>query len=76
MTDYTTTLRWSGNFLLIIGYGILLYAGPKLGLVLKLFGGALLLPSFYRHKMWVGIAIAAFFAALEGSKLIQLLLTK
>ena len=76
MNDHTTTLRWAGNFLLIIGYGILLYADPKLGLVLKLIGGALLLPSFYLHKMWDGIAIATFFAALEGSKLIQLLLTK
>jgi hypothetical protein len=76
MTDCTTTLRWAGNFLLIIGYGILLYADPKLGLVLKLIGGALLLPSFYRHKMWDGIGIAAFFAAMEGYKLVQLLITK
>ena len=76
MTDRTATLRWAGNFLLIIGYGILLYFDVKSGLVLKLIGGSLLIPSFHRHKMWDGIAITSFFAALEGSKLIQLLLTK
>jgi hypothetical protein len=76
MTDHTAPLRWAGNFLLIIGYGILLYVDAKLGLVLKLIGGSLLIPSFYRHKMWDGIAIAAFFATLEGGKLIQLSLSK
>jgi hypothetical protein len=72
----TTFLRWIGNGFLIIGYGVLLYFNVKLGLMLKLIGGALLFPSFYRLKMWDTIAISVFFAVLEGSKLIQLLSTK
>ena len=72
----TTILRWIGNGFLIIGYGTLLYVDVKLGLLLKLVGGSLLVPSFYRLKMWDTIAISVFFAVLEGSKLIQLLTTK
>jgi hypothetical protein len=72
MNNYATILRWLGNFLLIIGYVILLYNDIKVGLAVKFIGGLLCIPSFIKLKLWDALVIVGFFAIIEGTKLIHL----
>jgi hypothetical protein len=70
--DKTTILRYVGNALLITGYYILLWGDEKLGLIIKLIAGVLLLPSFVYFKMWDSVTICGFYAFLEITRLIHL----
>ena len=70
--DKTTILRYVGNALLITGYYILLWGDERLGLIIKLIAGVLLLPSFVYFKMWDSVTICGFYAFIEIARLIHL----
>jgi hypothetical protein len=70
-----TILRYIGNLLLMIGYYILLWGDPKLGLLIKCTGGFLIIPSFIYLKMWDSLLICGFYTFIEISKIIQLFLS-
>jgi hypothetical protein len=70
--DSATILRYFGNSFLIIGYYILLWGDEKFGLVIKLIGGLLLVPSFFIFKMWDALILCGFYAVIELSRLIHL----
>jgi hypothetical protein len=73
--DKTTILRYVGNALLITGYYILLWGDERLGLIIKLIAGILLLPSFVYFKMWDSVTICGFYAFIEITRLIHLFAT-
>ena len=68
-----TTLRYIGNAQVIIGYFVLLYVHEFTGLALCFLANSLLFPWAIKEKVWDVVCIAAFFAALNGGKMILLL---
>jgi hypothetical protein len=72
MIPKTTFLRYLGNFLLIIGYQIMLWGDFKNGLILKCIGGLLTIPFAIKLKLWDVLFLCAFFGISELTKLIQL----
>lgn len=70
-----TILRYIGNLLIMIGYYILLWGDPELGLFIKCIGGLFVIPSLILLKMWDALFICGFFTTIEISKIIQILLS-
>ena len=70
----TSTLRYLGNILLIIGYQIMLWGDFKYGLMIKVVGGLLTIPFAIKLKLWDVLFLCAFFGISEISKLSQIFL--
>jgi hypothetical protein len=70
-----TILRYVGNALLIIGYYALVWSDEKYGLIIKIIGGILLIPSFYYYKMWDALTLCGFYFVIEISRLIHIIVT-
>lgn len=64
--------RYIGNFLLIIGYFLLLHVSLRLGLILNLIGGFLTLPFIVQNKLWDLLVICIFFTVIEFAKLFSI----
>lgn len=73
--DKQTLLRYIGNIFLILGYYILLWGDEKFGLVVKMVGGLLLIPSFLYFKMWDSLTLCGFYFVIELSRLYHLFVT-
>jgi hypothetical protein len=73
--DKSTLLRYVGNALLIIGYYILVWGDEKSGLIVKVIGGLLLVPSFFYFKMWDSLTLCGFYFVIEISRIYHLLVT-
>ena len=69
-----TVARYLGNALLILGYYILVWGDERSGLIVKMIGGLLVVPSFFYFKMWDALIICGFFTAIDSSRLIYILL--
>lgn len=67
-----TILRYIGNFSLLFGYYIVLWGDEKVGLLIRIIGGFLLIPSFFRLKMWDVLILCGFYSLIEISRLIHL----
>ena len=67
-----SVLRYIGNFLLVIGYQIMLWGDFKNGLILKCVGGILTVPFAIKFKLWDVLLLCAFFGTSEMIKLFQL----
>ena len=67
-------LRYLGNFLLMLGYQVMLWGNFKFGLVIKFIGGLLGIPFAIKLKLWDVLFLIAFFGITEISKLVQLFL--
>jgi len=70
-----TILRYVGNALLIIGYYALVWSDEKYGLIIKIIGGLMLVPSFYCYKMWDALTLCGFYFVIEISRIIHLIVT-
>ncbi len=70
-----TRQRYLGNFLIIVGYFVLLYVDIKIGLIIKVIGGLFTIPFAIKFKLWDVLVLCGFFGALEITKIIQLLLS-
>jgi len=70
----TSILRYIGNFLLLLGYQIMLWGDFKNGLMIKFIGGLLSIPFAIKLKLWDVLFLIAFFGISEISKLTQLFL--
>jgi hypothetical protein len=70
----TNLLRYIGNFLLIIGYFVLLWGDFKYGLLIKCIGGLLTLPFAIKLKLWDVLILCVFYGVIEFAKLSQLFL--
>ena len=70
----TSVLRYLGNFLLLLGYQIMLWGDFKSGLAIKFIGGLLGIPFAIKLKLWDVLFLIAFFGITEISKLVQLFL--
>jgi len=73
--DRQTILRYIGNALLILGYYAILWSDEKIGLIVKIVGGLLLVPSFYYYKMWDALTLCGFYFIIEISRFIHLIVT-
>lgn len=70
----TSLLRYIGNFLLIIGYFVLLWGDFKYGLLIKCIGGIFTIPFAIRLKLWDVLLLCVFYGIIEFTKLTQLFL--
>ena len=70
----SSILRYLGNFLLILGYQVMLWGNFKFGLAIKFFGGLLGIPFAIKLKLWDVLFLCAFFGISELTKLTQLFL--
>ncbi len=70
----TSVLRYIGNFLLLLGYQIMLWGDFKNGLMLKCIGGLLTVPFAIELYLWDMLFLITFFGISEISKLTQLFL--
>ena len=66
---FLTVLRYVGNAMVIAGYFVLLYINMIWGLAICFSANVLLFPWAIKGRYWDVVVIAAFFAALNGSKL-------
>ena len=73
--ETSTILRYVGNALLILGYYILIWGDERVGLIVKVVGGILLIPSFFYFKMWDALTLCGFYFIIEISRLIHLIVT-
>jgi hypothetical protein len=73
--DKQIILRYTGNVLLILGYYAVLWSDEKYGLIVKIIGGLLLVPSFYYYKMWDSLTLCGFYFMIEISRLVHLFAT-
>ncbi|QGT54587.1 hypothetical protein b3_0352 [Synechococcus phage B3] len=71
--DKFTTYRYLGNLLIIVGYYILLWQSESVGLIIKLVGTLMAIPSLYVLKLWDALVICGFFALIEFSRLLYLI---
>jgi hypothetical protein len=71
----TSILRYIGNFLLLLGYQIMLWGDFKYGLIIKFIGGLLGIPFAIKLKLWDVLFLITFFGITEISKLTQLTLS-
>ena len=69
-----SVLRYLGNFLLMLGYQVMLWGNFKIGLAIKFIGGLLGIPFAIKLKLWDVLFLIAFFGVTEISKLTQLFL--
>ena len=69
-----SNLRWVGNAFLIVGHFILLYVSLFWGLTICFASNAMILPWALKDKLWDVVIILCFFGAIEGSKLISLVI--
>jgi hypothetical protein len=67
-----TLQRYIGNFLIVVGYFVLLYFDLKLGLILKVIGGLFTIPFAVKFKLWDVLLLCGFFGVMEITKIIQL----
>jgi len=70
----TSLLRYIGNFLLVIGYFVLLWGDFKYGLLIKCVGGFLTIPFAIKLKLWDVLLLCVFYGIIEFTKLTQLFL--
>jgi hypothetical protein len=66
-------MRYTGNALLLIGYGFLLFADQRIGLFLRIAAPLLFLPSCIRLKLYDILFLTGVFLCLDVAKLITLL---
>ena len=67
-------LRVYGHAQLVVGHFILLYVSLLWGLIFCFTANLLILPWAIREKLWDVVVIMCFFAAIEGGKLLQMVL--
>jgi len=67
--------RYIGNILLLLGYFILIWGDPKVGLLVKCVGNVFVVPFAIKYKFWDILVLCIFYAAIEIPKLIQLSLS-
>lgn len=66
-------LRYAGNLLIIFGYFSLLHINMELGLVFKLLGGILVIPSCIKLRLYDVLFLSLLFSGMEITKLYSLL---
>lgn len=66
-----TLLRYTGNFLLLLGQYYILYNNTDIGIIIKLIGGGLLIGSLVKYKMWDMVIVLTAFMVLDLSRLIS-----
>ena len=71
----TSTLRYIGNALLVLGHFVLLWGDTATALTFKLSGGFTILPFAFAWRLWDVIALEALFICLDCTKLYQLLVS-
>jgi len=71
--DKQVLMRYTGNALLLIGYGFLLFADQRIGLFLRIAAPFLFLPSCIRLKLYDILFLTGVFLCLDVAKLITLL---
>ena len=70
----STKLRICGSILLLLGYFILLYVDVMVGCWFRLIGGCLMIPFAASIKTWDVVTLISFFAVMDASKIVELLL--
>jgi hypothetical protein len=65
--------RYLGNVFLIMGYFLLLWSDPVIGLIIKCLGNFLIVPFAIKYKFWDILVLCGFYAAIEIPKLTQLI---
>lgn len=68
-------IRIFGSTLLLIGYFILLHIDVMLGCWLRLIGGCLMIPFAISIKTWDVVMLLSFFAVMDASKIVEILVT-
>ena len=70
----TDKLRYLGNGLTVIGYGILLNVDPLLGGIIKLIGFVLVMPSCYKLKLYDVMFMLGLFGILDLTNVVKILI--
>lgn len=71
----TSFLRYIGNTLLVIGHFTLLWGSTEPALIIKIIGGALILPFAIGLALWDVVALELVFGSMDVTKLCQVLVS-
>ena len=71
----TSFLRHIGNTLLIIGHFTLLWGSTEPALIIKIIGGAAILPFAVQLALWDVVALELIFGSMDVTKLCQVLVS-
>jgi len=69
----TSFLRYIGNTLLVIGHFTLLWGSTEPALIIKIIGGALILPFAIGLGLWDVVVLELVFGSMDVTKLVQVL---
>jgi len=69
----TSFLRYIGNTLLVIGHFTLLWGSTEPALIIKIIGGALILPFAIGLALWDVVILELVFGSMDVTKLVQVL---
>ena len=71
----TSFLRYIGNTLLVIGHFTLLWGSTEPALIIKIIGGALILPFAIGLALWDVVILELVFGSMDITKLYQVLVS-
>lgn len=63
-------IRYLANLTLLIGQSFILYGDIRVGIVLKLLGGTVILVCMVSYKLWDMVIVLLAFLLLDLSKLV------
>ena len=68
-----TNLRRTANFLVLVGYFVLLNVDLTTGIIIRIISAILVLPWMIKHKVWDGVTVMSIMTSIDIHKLIELL---
>lgn len=71
----TSFLRYIGNTLLVIGHFTLLWGSTEPALIIKIIGGAAILPFAVQLALWDVVALELVFGSMDITKLYQVIVS-
>lgn len=73
-TKLFTNLRRLANFLVLVGYYVLLNVDMTTGIIIRIVSALLVIPWMVNNKVWDGVFVMSIMTSIDVHKLLYILL--
>ena len=73
-TKLFTNLRRLANFLVLVGYYVLLNVDMTTGIIIRIVSALLVIPWMINNKVWDGVLVMSIMTSIDVHKLLYILL--
>ncbi|WVQ00357.1 hypothetical protein [Synechococcus phage MA01] len=73
-TKLFTNLRRLANFLVLVGYYVLLNVDMTTGIIIRIVSALLVIPWMINNKVWDGVFVMSIMTSIDVHKLLYILL--